>query len=164
MSPVLFLFEVSLPKDSSSLLLVPFNSHLSVQFSHSDMSDSLSPHGLQHTRFPCPITNFWSLLKLMSIELVMPSNHLLLCRPLLLLPSVFPSIRVFSSESALHIWWPKYWSFTSLLLLLLNHFSRVQLCATPKTAAHQAPLSLGFSRQEHWSGLPLPSPMHGSAK
>ena len=49
-----------------------------------------------------------------------------------------------------------------LLLLLLSHFSRVQLCATPKMAAHQAPLSLGFSRQEHWSGLPFPSPMHES--
>ena len=47
-----------------------------------------------------------------------------------------------------------------MLLLLLSRFSRVRLCATPETAAHQAPLSLGFSRQEHWSGLPLPSPMH----
>ena len=57
------------------------------------------------------ITNFWSLPKLMSIESVMPSNHLILCRPfLLLLPSIFPSIRVFSNESALHIRWPKYWS------------------------------------------------------
>ena len=51
-----------------------------------------------------------------------------------------------------------------LLLLLLSHFSRVQLCGTPWTAAHQAPLSLGFSRQEHWSGLPFPSPMHESEK
>ena len=51
-----------------------------------------------------------------------------------------------------------------LLLLLLSHFSRFQLCATPWTAAHQAPLSLGFSRQEHWSGLPFPSPMHESEK
>ena len=51
-----------------------------------------------------------------------------------------------------------------LLLLLLSHFSRVRLCATPETAAHQAPPSLGFSRQEHWSGLPLPSPMHESEK
>ena len=56
------------------------------------------------------ITNSWSLLKLMSIELVMPSNHLILCCPLLLPPSVFPSIRVFSSESVLPIRWPKYWS------------------------------------------------------
>ena len=58
------------------------------------------------------ITNSWRLLKLMSIELVMPSNHLILCCPLLLLPSIFPSIRVFSSESALRIRWPKYWSFS----------------------------------------------------
>ena len=54
----------------------------------------------------------WSLLKLMSIELVMPSNHLILCCPLLLLPSIFPSIKVFSSESVLHMRWPKYWSFS----------------------------------------------------
>ena len=58
------------------------------------------------------ITNSQSLLKLMSIELVMPFNHLILCHPLLLLPSVFPSIRVFSNESVLHIRWPKYWSFS----------------------------------------------------
>ena len=58
------------------------------------------------------ISNFWSLLKLISIELGMPSNHLILCRPLLLLPLIFPSIRVFSNESVLHIWWPKYWSFS----------------------------------------------------
>ena len=58
------------------------------------------------------ITNSRSLPKLMSIESVMPSNHLILCRPLLLLPSIFPSIRVFSNESALHIKWPKYWSFS----------------------------------------------------
>ena len=54
----------------------------------------------------------WSLLKLMSIELVMPSTHLILCHPLLLLSSVFPSIRVFSSQSVLHIRWPKYWRFS----------------------------------------------------
>ena len=58
------------------------------------------------------ITNSQRLLKLMSTESVMPSNHLILCRPLLLLPSVFPSIRVFSNESVLPIWWPKYWSFS----------------------------------------------------
>ena len=58
------------------------------------------------------ITNSHSLLKLMSIESVMPSNHLILCHALLLLPSIFPNIRVFSSESALHIRWPKYWSFS----------------------------------------------------
>ena len=58
------------------------------------------------------ITNSWSLLKLMSIESVMPSNHLIIYRPLLLLPSIFPSIRIFSNESVLHIRWPKYWSFS----------------------------------------------------
>ena len=58
------------------------------------------------------ITNSWSWLKLTSIESVMPSNHLILCHPLLLLPSIFPSIRVFSNESALRIRWPKYWSFS----------------------------------------------------
>ena len=58
------------------------------------------------------IANSWSLLKLMSVESVMPSNHLILCHPLLLLPSVFPSIRVFSNESVLCIRWPKYWSFS----------------------------------------------------
>ena len=193
------------------------------------------------------ITNSWSLLKLMSIKSVMPSKHLILCRPPLLLPSIFPSIRVFSNESVLHVKWPEYWSFSfnispsnehpglisfrmdwldlltiqgtlksllqhhsskasvllhsaffivqlshpytttgktialtrrtfvgkvmsllfnmmSMLLLLLSRFSRVQLCATPQAEAHQAPLSLGFSRQEHWSGLPLPSRMHESEK
>ena len=68
-----------------------------------------------------------------------------------------------------HPSWPWTWSSSSrpsfiLLVLLLSHFSRVQLCATPETAPHQAPPSLGFSRQEHWSGLPFPSPMHESAK
>jgi len=58
------------------------------------------------------ITNSWSLLKLMSIETVMPSKHLIFCHPLLLLPSIFPSIRVFSNESVLCIRWPKYWSFS----------------------------------------------------
>ena len=61
------------------------------------------------------ITNSPGSLKLMSIQLVMPSNHLILCHPLLLLPSILPSIRVFSSESVLHIRWPKYWSFSFII-------------------------------------------------
>ena len=73
------------------------------------MSDSLRLHGLQYARLPCPSH---SLLKLMSTELVMPSNHLILCHPLLLLPSIFPSIKVFSNESVLRIRWPKYGSFS----------------------------------------------------
>ena len=75
------------------------------------MSDSLRPHRLQHARLSCPSLSP-SLLKLMFIESVMPSNHLILCHPLLLLPSVFPSIRVSSNESVLRIRWPKYWSFS----------------------------------------------------
>ena len=75
------------------------------------MSDSLRLHGVQHSRFPCPSSS-QSLLKLMSIESVTPNSHLILCRPHLLLPSIFPSIKVFSSDSALLIRWPKYWSFS----------------------------------------------------
>ena len=75
------------------------------------MAYSLQSHELQHTRPPCPSPTP-SLLKLMSIESVMPSSHLILSHPLLLLPSIFPSIRVFSIESALRIRWPKYWSFS----------------------------------------------------
>ena len=75
------------------------------------MSYSETPCTAAH-RASLSITNFWSLLKLMSIELVMPSSHLMFCRPLLLMPSIFPNIRVISNESALHIRWPKYWSFS----------------------------------------------------
>ena len=82
----------------------------SVQFSCSVVSDSLRPHGLQHARPPW--VNSQSLLKLMSIESVMPSNHLILCCPLLLLTSILPNISIFSNESALCIRWPKYWSFS----------------------------------------------------
>ena len=76
------------------------------------MSDSETPWTAARQASPS-VTNSQSLLKLMSIELVMPSNHLTLCRPLLLLPSIFPSIRVFSKESVLRIWWPEYCSFSS---------------------------------------------------
>ena len=83
-----------------------------VQFSSVTQScPTLRPHGLQHARSLCPSPTP-SLVKLMSIESVMPSNYLILCRPLLLPPSIFPSIRVFSNESALHSRWPKYWSFS----------------------------------------------------
>ena len=150
----------------------------------------------------------------MSIELVMPSNHLILCHPLLLLTSIFPSIRVFSNESALPIRWPKDWSFSFrislsneysglsssridwfdllavqgtlksilqhhnskasilqhsaffivqlsypyMLLLLLSHFSRVQLCATPQTTAHQAPIpGILQARTLEWVAISLSS-------
>ena len=82
-----------------------------VQSSHSVVSDSLRPHESQHTRPPClsPTPKFT---KLMCIESVMPSSHLFLCRPLLLLPPIPPSIRVFSNESTLRMMWPKYWCFS----------------------------------------------------
>ena len=76
------------------------------------MSDSLRPHEPQHTRPPCPSSNSWSLPKLMPVESVMPSNHLILCCPFLLLPSIFPNIRAFSNELALRIRWQKYWRFS----------------------------------------------------
>ena len=79
-------------------------------FSHSVMSDSCDSMNCSSPDFPVLIIS-QSLLKLMCIELVMPSNHLILCCPLLLLPSIFPSIRVFSNGSALPITWPQYWSF-----------------------------------------------------
>ena len=92
---------------------------------------------------PLSFTISRSLLKLMSIESVMPSNHFILCCSLFLLPSVFPSIKVFSSELALLIWWPKYWSFSpsneysGLISFRIDWFDL-----------------LAF--QEHWSGLPFP--------
>ena len=150
------------------------------------MSDSLWPHGLQHARLS--IASSPSLLKLMSIESMMPSSHLILCCPLLLSPSIFPSNRVFSSESVLHIKWPKYWCFSFSISPSneycqsyrspINHcnchglypcknvmasmcvclVTCVQLSAAPSTIACQAPLSMEFSRQEYWSGLPFHTP------
>ena len=84
----------------------------SVQFSHSVMSDSLRPHELQHARPPCPSPTPGVHSDSMSIKSVMSSSHLILCSPLLLLPPIPPSIRVFSNESTLHMRWPKYWSFS----------------------------------------------------
>ena len=86
----------------------------SIQFSSvqcSVMSDSLCNHTLLHARPPCPSPTP-GVYSLMSIESVMPSNHLILCHPLLLLPSIFPNIRVFSNASVLSIRWPNYWSFS----------------------------------------------------
>ena len=90
--------------------------------SRSVLPNSLQPHEPQHaSQASLSITNSQSLIKLMSIELVVPPNHLILCRPLLL-PSIFPSIRVFSNESALHIMWPNYWIF-SFSLSSSNEYS-----------------------------------------
>ena len=93
----------------------------SVQFSHSVMSDFLQPHGLHAAhQASLSITNFWSLLKLMSTESMIPSNHLNLCCPLLLPPAIFPSIRVFSNVSVFHIRWPKYGRFSFSMKLPRN--------------------------------------------
>ena len=126
------------------------------------MSNSLQPHGLQHAAFLF-FTISWSLLKLVSIESVMPSNHLILCRPLLFLLSVFPSIRVFSNELAFCNRWSKYWGFSfsisssnvciyiyiyifAVVVVVVKSPSRVHLFVTPWTAAHQASLSLLIPR------------------
>ena len=87
-------------------------------------------------------TNSWSSLRLMSIELVRPSNHLILCRPLLLLPSIFPSIRVFSNESVLRIRWPKYWSFSFIISPTKEYSERIWLGRTGWISL----LSKGLSR------------------
>ena len=104
----------------------------SVQSSRSVVSNSLRPHGVRQASLS--ITNSWSLLKLMSIESVMPSNHLILCCPLLLLPSIFPSTRVFSNESVIHIRWPFRIDWLDLLALwgtlkslLLHHSSKASI-------------------------------------
>ena len=100
----IIIFSRYMPK-SKTAKAYGHNSLLLVQFNHSVMSNSLQAQA------SLSITNSRSLLKLTSTESVMPSNHLILCRPLRLLTSVFPSIRVFSNESALHIRWPEFWSF-----------------------------------------------------
>ena len=87
------------------------------------MSDSLWPHKLQRARLPCPSLSPGSLFKLTSFGSVIPSSHLIFCHPLLFLPSIFPSIQIFSSESAVHIRWQKYWSF-SFSIIPYNEYSR----------------------------------------
>ena len=121
------------------------------------------------------ITTSWSLLKLLSIESVMPSNYLILCHPLLLLPSVFPSIRVFSSESALRIKWPKYWSFTfsispsneysGLISFRMDLFDLLAVQGTLKSLLHHCSLkalilrnSAFFMVQSHIHTWPLEKP------
>ena len=85
---------------------------LSVQFSRSVVSDSLRPHESQHAKPPCPSPTPGVHSDSTSIKSVMPSSHLILCHPLLLLPPIPPGIRVFSNESTVHARWPKYWSFS----------------------------------------------------
>ena len=103
-----------------------------VQFSCSVVSNSLRPHESQRARPACPsptprVQNSNSKLKLMSIESVMPSSHLILCRPLLLLPPIPPSIRAFSNESTLCIRWPQYWSFSFSISPSNEHPGQISL-------------------------------------
>ena len=103
-----------------SLSLINIIQFSSVQFSRSVVSDSVTPWIAAH-QASLSITNSWSLLKHMSIESVMPSSHLILYHPFLLLPPIPPSIRVFSNESTLRIRWPKYWSFSFSISLSNEH-------------------------------------------
>ena len=93
-------------------LCVIFLAYVFVQFSHSSRVRLFATPWIAACQASLSITNSWSSPKLVCIELVMPSSHLILCCPLLLLPQIPPSIRVFSSESTLHMRWPKYWSFS----------------------------------------------------
>ena len=105
-------YRSGVPMTSPIMLALPNYKTVKNQFSSvTQLCPTLRSHGLQHASC-LSITNSWSLLKLMSITSVMPSNHLSLCYPLLLLPSIFPSFRVFSNESVLCIKWPKYWTFS----------------------------------------------------
>ena len=109
------------------------------------------------------IANSWSPLKLMSIELVMPSNHLILCHPLLLPPSIFPSIRIFSNESVLHIRWPKYWSssfsispaneYPGLISFWMDWFDLLAVQVTLKSLLqhHSSKASVFGSQLSLWS-------------
>ena len=116
--------------------------NISVQFSHSVVSNSATPWTPASQASPS-ITNSWSLLKLMSIDFVMSTNHLILCHPLLLQPSIFPCIRIFSNVLVLHIRWPKYWSFSfsispsneysGLISFRIDWFDLLAVPGTPKS-------------------------------
>ena len=113
----------------------------SVQFSRSVVSDSCDP--MNRSTPGLPVHHQLPEFTQTHVHRVGDASHLILCRPLPLLPPIPPSIRVFSNESTLRMRWPKYWSFS---------FSRVQLFATTWTVVCQAPLSIEFSRPEYWSG------------
>ena len=121
----------------------------SVQFSRSVVSDSLRPHESQHARPPCPSPTSGVHSDSMSIESVMPSSHLILCRPLLLLPPIPPSIRVFSDESTLRMRWPKYWSFSFSIIPsketpgLIFRMDWLDLLAVQGTLKPQGPVWAG---------------------
>ena len=111
-SPTLALVQEKIQSNEYGVFISAFSVKIWVHLScDSVVSDSATLWTAGH-QDSLSIANSWSLLKLMSIESMMPSSHLILCRPLLLPPSIFPSIRIFSNESVLHIRWPKNWSFS----------------------------------------------------
>ena len=134
------------------------------------MSDSLQPHGLQHARLPClsPSLGAYSnsKKKANTIESVIPSNHLILCHPLLLLPLIFPSIRAFSNESALHIRWPKYWSlslslspyneYSGLISFRIDWFDLLAIQGTLKTLQDKFKISILWHSAFFMVQLPYP--------
>ena len=138
--------------------------HSIQQFPETLVVQSLSPVWLFATPWTAAhqaslsITNSQNLLKLMFTESVMPSNHLILCHPLLLLPSIFPSTRVFSNELALRIRWPKYWSF-SFSISLFNEYSRFPWELIGLISLRSKGLSRVFSRtsilKNHFFGTQL---------
>ena len=107
-----------------SVSQTPYCEYSSVFSSVAQSCPTLRPHGLRHARLPCPSPTPGACSNSHPFTLVMPSNHLILCHPLLLLPSIFPSTRIFSNESVLHIRWPKYWSFR-FSVSPSNEYSRV---------------------------------------
>ena len=119
-SPYFYTLPTSKHTSSSGSLVFEMLIVQSVQFSGSVVSDSETPWIAAH-KASLSIINFQSLLKSMFVKSVMPSRHLILCRPLLLLPPIPPSIRIFSNESALRMRWPKYWSFTFRISLSNEH-------------------------------------------
>ena len=125
-----------------SLCLVPCHSISSVPFSCSVVSDSLPSHGPKHASLPCPSPTPRACSNLMSVESVMPYNHLSLCCPLLLPPSVFHRIMVFSNESVLHIRWKKYWSFSFSISPSNEYSGLISFRMTDLISL----LSMGFSR------------------
>ena len=130
------------------------------------MSDSLPRQGLQHNQSSLPFTTCQSLFKLMSIDSVVPSNHPILCRPLLLLPSIFLNIRVFSSELALCSRWPKYWSFSvspssgysGLISFRIDWFDLLAVPGTLKSLLQHHSLKHQFYRESLLYGPTLQKP------
>ena len=164
------MFRISIFIDfitSSKIVLII----LLLLFSCSVMSDSLQPRGLQHTRLLSSIVS-QSLLKLVPIESMMPTNHLILCCPLLLLPSIFPNIRVFSNELALRIRWPKYWSFSispsdeysRLISFMIDWFDLLEVQGTLKSLLQHHSLKASIPQHSAFFMIQLSYPYMTTGK